>query len=369
MNLERTELINVAEGATFLGTGGGGDPYIGRLVAEQIFERYGAPEVISLEDLDDDANVYISAMMGAPSVLVEKIMGSQEIDLSVAALEKYTGRPADAILPVEMGGCNSMVPLAIAALRGLPVINADGMGRAFPELQMVTFNVLGVNASPMAMANEHEESIIINARSSKATEDRARQLVISMGGSVAISCYPMSGKTAKEVAIPGTLSLAEGVGQALNEGRKSGNPVGRLVDYLRGTEYYRHATVLFNGKVANLERTIHGGFNCGECHIRGHGETAETMVVEFQNENLVARIGDRIMAMVPDLICIVDADTGTPITTEALKYGQRVSVIAASVPAIMRSEAALEVFGPRAFGYDYDFIPIEHLSMTNQEKI
>ena len=58
---------------------------------------------------------------------------------------------------------------------------------------------------------------------------------------------------------------------------------------------------------------------------------------------------------------IVDADTGAPITTEALKYGQRVSVIAASVPPIMRSEAALAVFGPRAFGYDYDFIPIEQL--------
>lgn len=367
MKLDRAELINVAEGATFLGTGGGGDPYVGRLVAEQVFERYGTPEVISLEELDDDANVYISAMMGAPTVLVEKIMGGAELDLSIAALEKYTGLRADAILPVEMGGCNSMLPLAIAALRGLPVVNADGMGRAFPELQMVTFNVLGVNASPMSMANEHGETIIINARNAKETEDKARQLIINMGGSAAISCYPMNGRTAKRVAIPGTLSLAGGIGRALRQGRKAGRPVAALVDYLRSTDYYRHAAVVFDGKVANLERAISGGFTRGACHIRGHGEAAETMTVEFQNENLVARIGDQVMGMVPDLVCIVDADTGAPITTEALKYGQRVCVIAASVPPIMRSEEALAVFGPRAFGYEFDFVPIEKLISANND--
>ncbi|GAA6152841.1 DUF917 domain-containing protein [Pseudoteredinibacter isoporae] len=362
MKIRKQDLEPIAEGAAFLGTGGGGDPYIGRLVAEALFERYGEPEMIEASELDDDANVYISAMMGAPTVLVEKIIGGPELDLAISALEKYTGRQADAILPAEMGGCNSMLPLAVAAMRGLPVINADGMGRAFPELQMVSFNVHGVSASPMSMANEHGESIIINARDSHETENKARQLIIGMGGSAAISCYPMSGAKVKQTAIPGTLSLAKGIGESLSQGRKQNKPIDNLVDYLAGTKYYSQARRLFSGKIESISNRVEGGFTLGECHIRGIGEKSQQILtVEFQNENLIARLDGQLIAMVPDLICLVDTDTGTPITTEALKYGQRLCVIAANVPPIMRSEKALNIWGPRAFGYDFDFTPIEKL--------
>lgn len=362
VKVKKTDLKGIAEGAAFLGTGGGGDPYIGRLVAEALFNRYGEPEIIEASDLDDNANVYISAMMGAPTVLVEKIIGGPELDLAISALEKYTGRTADAILPAEMGGCNSMLPLAVAAMRGLPVINADGMGRAFPELQMTTFHVHGINASPMSMANEHGESVIINARSSKETENKARQLIINMGGSAAISCYPMSGAQVKATAIPGTLSLAQGIGHALTLGRKHNRPVQQLIEFLQSSPHYQHARVLFSGKVSNLKTGVEGGFTRGECVITGLSDAKQQqMVIDFQNENLVARINGQLAAMVPDLICLVDSDTGTPITTESLKYGQRLSVIAASVPPIMRSKKALEVFGPGAFGYDFDFTPLEKL--------
>jgi len=365
MRFNTNELEKVAEGAAFLGTGGGGDPYLGRLVAQSTYRRYGAPEIIDVDALADDANVYIAAMMGAPTVMLEKILGVPELDLAVAALEKYTGKKADAILPAEVGGCNSMLPLALASARGLPVINADGMGRAFPELQMVTFNVLGVNASPMSMANEHGESIIINARNSQETENKARKLIIDMGGSSAISCYPMDGATVKRTAIPGTLSLAHDIGDALAAGRKSGGAVNALIHYLRSTVYYQHAYKLFEGKIAGVESKVSEGFTRGECEIRAFGEQSRSMIIEYQNENLVARVNGKLVAMVPDLICIVDADTGAPITTERLKYGQRVAVIVASVPPIMRSDAALAVFGPRAFGYDVDYVPVEVLAVND----
>jgi DUF917 family protein len=60
---------------------------------------------------------------------------------------------------------------------------------------------------------------------------------------------------------------------------------------------------------------------------------------------------------------VLEADTAEPITTEGLRYGQRVKVMVVSTPAIMRSPEALEVFGPRAFGLDYDFVPIEELAV------
>ena len=60
--------------------------------------------------------------------------------------------------------------------------------------------------------------------------------------------------------------------------------------------------------------------------------------------------------MVPDLICILDSETAEPITTEELRYGQRVKVMAVTVPPIMRTPEALKVWGPRTFGFDVDYV-------------
>ena len=72
----------------------------------------------------------------------------------------------------------------------------------------------------------------------------------------------------------------------------------------------------------------------------------------------VARVGGEVLSVVPDLICILDAETAEPITTEELRYGQRVRVMAVTVPPIMRTPEALAVWGPRTFGFDVDYTPM-----------
>ena len=74
--------------------------------------------------------------------------------------------------------------------------------------------------------------------------------------------------------------------------------------------------------------------------------------IEFQNELLIARINGEVTVTTPDLICIVTEEEGEPVTTEVLRYGTRVAVIAVPAPAQLKSEVALEVVGPGAFGYD-----------------
>lgn len=61
------------------------------------------------------------------------------------------------------------------------------------------------------------------------------------------------------------------------------------------------------------------------------------MEIQIQNENLIARVDGKVRAIVPDLICIMDAETTEPITTEYLRYGQRVVVVSVAVPPIMRT--------------------------------
>ncbi|KHF31449.1 hypothetical protein CM49_06343 [Paenibacillus sp. P1XP2] len=85
------------------------------------------------------------------------------------------------------------------------------------------------------------------------------------------------------------------------------------------------------------------------------------MKVHFQNENLVAERNGQVAAMTPDLICLVDYETLLPVTTESLKYGKRVRVIGLPAHEKWRTEKGIETAGPRYFGYDYDYVPIEEL--------
>jgi uncharacterized protein len=78
--------------------------------------------------------------------------------------------------------------------------------------------------------------------------------------------------------------------------------------------------------------------------------------VDFQNEFTVGWIDGRLAAIVPDLICILDAVSGEAIGTETIRYGQRVTILSLPAAALLTTAEALLTVGPRAFGYDLDFM-------------
>ncbi|MDQ0218666.1 DUF917 family protein [Peribacillus cavernae] len=127
--LGKQEIEDIAVGAALLGTGGGGDPYIGKLMALQAIEEHGEITLLNADEVPDDALVVPSAMMGAPTVMLEKAPSGEEAINAFKNLESYLGKEIFATMPIEAGGLNSMLPLALAATLGLPVVDADGMGR------------------------------------------------------------------------------------------------------------------------------------------------------------------------------------------------------------------------------------------------
>lgn len=359
MQIELTDTRDFARGAAFLGTGGGGDPYIGRLLLEQALARSGAAQILSVEDLDDDALVVPVAGMGAPTVVVEKIIGFAEGERALRTLETRIGRKAVALISAEIGGLNALYPVAMAAHLGLPIVDGDGMGRAFPELQMVSFSIFGQRLAPMVMCDENGDTVIIESNDNQRVEKLARPVVVPMGGAAIVALCPMSGSAVKTCAIRGTLGLAVGIGRSIGAARGAQrDPFDALFHYLRGTEYYRHCKLLFDGKIVDLKRETLRGWAIGHVVLEDLAGR-ERLTITFRNEYLRAQREGRTVAIVPDLIAILDRETAEPITTENLKYGQRVKVIGASVPPIMRSERALKVWGPRAFGFDEPFLPIE----------
>jgi DUF917 family protein len=360
--VQSEDLPDLARGAALLGTGGGGDPYIGQLLVSEEIRRGGTVQLVDPAEVNDDDLVIASAFMGAPTVVIEKIPGGDEPVRALRLLEQRLGRTADAIIPMECGGLNSMIPLLVAARTGLPVVDGDGMGRAFPELQMETFGVYGVAGSPIAICNERGHEVVIDTGSDNhSMEWHARGVTIRMGGVSYIAEYPMSGADVKRTAIPGTMSLALRLGRVIREAReRQKDPFEALIESLADS-IYEHGRVLLEGKVIDVDRRSADGFVRGTATIASFdGRTSVELT--FQNEHLVARSEGRLLAIVPDLVSVLDAETAAPITTEALRYGQRVRVFAISTPAIMRTPEALEVFGPQAFGLAEEWTPVEDLA-------
>ena len=60
-------------------------------------------------------------------------------------------------------------------------------------------------------------------------------------------------------------------------------------------------------------------------------------------------------------ITLLDREKGFPITTENIKYGQRVIVLGMPCDPFWRTEAGIKQVGPRYFKYDVDYVSIDEL--------
>jgi len=364
MRINNIETIkDLARGAVVLGTGGGGDPYVGQLLLQQEVRNGNFVDVINARELDDDALVVSVAGIGAPTVLVEHLQGTGVCQRLLSRMEKYLGRRVDALIPAEVGGLNSIIPLALGAQVGLPVVDGDGMGRAFPHIEMVTFSVYGKSACPLFIENELGDSVIIeNTTSDRKAEDVARVVTGVLGAMVYSALYPMSGADVKEKAILGSMSLCLEIGRSIREGRaKFDDPLTGLLEVVHQPEQNRYAHVLFDGKIVDIRRETRDGWHFAEVDMRPLDGGPDEFQLGIQNEYLTARKNGKSVCIVPDLICTLDRESAEPITAEKLKYGQRLKVLGMSAAPMMRRPECLAVFGPRAFGIEEPFVPLEDL--------
>ncbi|WP_217588130.1 DUF917 domain-containing protein [Lentibacillus saliphilus] len=355
--LTEQDIKHISVGAAVLGTGGGGDPYIGNLMALAAIRKYGPVRVVTVDELDDNARVLPASGMGSPSVLVEKIPSFEQLSAPLKAYEQATETKTDVIMPIEIGGVNSLIPVAVAAMNGLPILDGDAMGRAFPEAQMVTFHLDGLKPGVAAIGDEQGNAVTIRPVDGFWAEKLARQVTIAMGGSSIVCDYGISGKQAKQSVIPGTLSLARKIGALLTTQVTTDiHPITQMLDILEGVK-------LFKGKATLIERRIEGGFTKGEATFEGMDEfNSQTCKLFFQNEHLLAEVDGHPVAITPDLIAVLDEETGMPITTEGLKYGARAVIVAFPANEKWRTEIGIQTAGPKYFKYDYEYIPLETLA-------
>lgn len=362
-SLRREDIDDFALGGGLFGCGGGGDTHIGKLMLEREMESIDEIPLLSVDEVPDDSLVVLTAMVGSPSVLLEKIPNGGEDRRIIEEVEKECGKPVAGILIGEVGGLNSVLPAVTAARLGLPLVDADPTGRCVPSVHATSFNINRLNLSPIVIVDEFMNTVVIRTEDHLKGERLTRSMIVEMGGSAIFAFCPITGAQLRKIGLPGAVTHPVQAGRTIREARTRGqDPFKALADLLTDIPLYGWADTLMEGKIIDVERRSDTGFTIGRTKILSLGGGADELELEFRNEHLVARINGEVRATVPDLITVLDSETGEHIGADRLRYGQRVTVMIARAPAMWRTERGLSILGPRAYDIDVDYAPVEILN-------
>lgn len=352
--LSLDDIEALAVGAWILGTGGGGSPYLGLLNMRRIYREGRRVRLISPDALADGDWVAVVSNMGAPLVGQERLTDSRTIARAVSLMEEHRGVRFRATMALEIGGGNAIQPLMAAAELGKMLVDADTMGRAYPEAQMTSVAVGNLRPYPLTTVDPRGlESIVERVPSWKWMERVSRKICVEYGSIAATCKAPRTGREVKEWGIHGTTSKAIAIGRAVRDAQR------RHLDPIEAILSVEPGKVLFAGKVVDVDRRTTEGFLRGTSTVAGiDGDRGSRVVLDFQNEWIVAWRDGEAIAMSPDLICVLDSVSGENVGTETIRYGQRVTLIGLPPPPVFATPRGLEHVGPRAFGYDLEYAPL-----------
>lgn len=351
--IEPDELEPLATGAWILGAGGGGSPYNTYLNLRELYRQGVRVSLLDPMALDDDDLVAVVSTMGAPLVFQERLTDPRLSVKPVLAIQDYLDCTFRAVMPIEIGGGNGLEPMLVAAKLNIPVVDADAMGRAFPEVQMTSFSIHNLKVFPMAVGDIRGNAVVVTEASSAEWVERITRAICTEFGSTAPTAEaPRTGREVKDCGILHSVTRAINLGQTVHDARaRHADPVNAVLDSEGGR-------LMFIGKVYDVDRRTTAGFLRGSARLEGldadHGSAFE---VDFQNEYLIGRRDGVATVTVPDIICLMDSETGEAVGTETLRYGQRVRVIALPAPPVLSTPKGLALVGPRAFNYDLDYRP------------
>ncbi|KAI8240599.1 putative D-/L-hydantoinase subunit A [Colletotrichum sp. SAR 10_99] len=370
--LSETDLDWITIGCYILGTGGGGSPYQHMLRLREMMRAGATVRIISPWHLKDDDIVACGGGKGSPQVSIEKPYGD-EIMESQVELYKYLNTKPTAVISLEIGGGNGLQGLILGASTNLdiPTIDGDWMGRAYPISHQTTPVVFEKKATmiPSCISDGNGRIMLMTKARTELDAERAFRAALSqMGSHVGCAKGPVSGRDTKSWVVENTVSLSWRIGRAVALSRCS-NTIDRvaeaIVDEVGGKE---SARVLFRGKIVGVERVTRMGHAYGEVIIEGVSadrKGVEKLVIPFKNENILAKKvdaegGEEILTIVPDLVCVIDAQNGEALGTQEYRYGLLVVVLGITASEKWTSTArGIEIGGPKGFGMDdLEYVPL-----------
>jgi DUF917 family protein len=365
------ECEDLVRGLCFRGAGGGGPPSRGLELLLHQLEAGREIRWVDLDSLPETAWTVTVAGMGGRAgeggteeelaqlgCFEEKYDALGLAVAAVQALEESKGVKVEAIVPGETGG--SAVPAAIAAALefGVPVVDGDyAGGRAIPEVPQALPELASIPVCPMSFVTRWGDVVILRDTVSSAMADRiGRMIAVASYGATGFSWYLMQAQQVKEVVATETLSKALRVGRAIREAREKGmDPVAEATTAVDGW-------VLFEGQITATEIADEESyaFGVGTHRLKGSGDYhGRTLSIWYKNEYHVSWLDDEPFVTSPDSMIIVDRKTGEPAISYDFSVGDEVAVVGRKAHEAHRTQEGIQALGPRHFGFEMDYVPIE----------
>lgn len=362
--LNRQDLYDILYGCTILGTGGGGELDEGIKLIDEALSLDKEFVLADVDEISDDALVCTPYMLGSISPLPEEEEKKYErlprikehpIMSAFKRMEENIGDKFYGTISCELGGSNTAISFYVAAMADSFIVDADIAGRAVPEITNSTYYINGLPAAPIALANEFGETAIYeNIIDDERAEDIVRSLAMVSRDTIAAVDHALEMKEVRHAVIKNAISYALEIGRTFRNAKENGKDVAKEVAEA-GDGF-----VVFRGKVKDYDWKTESGFTFGNVFIDGTGEyEGNEFRIWFQNENLVSWLNGEVYVTLPDLICFFNANTGETVTNPNHEAGMNVAVVVLPAPEEFTTEKGLEAFGPKHFGFDFEYKPAQ----------
>jgi hypothetical protein len=329
-------------------------------MAEVAIRAQGPLPVVDLADLPADGLIMPCAYLGSPSVITERIGTGREAVGIRHQVESHFGREVVAMMCTEIGGSNGPASVALASHAGLPLADADGMGRAFPGIEQVAMQVAGVHPGPSVLADDHEHVVLVQADTGEWLERLARSAVTAFGDCGASAEYVMTVEQARTSVVIGSISRALRIGTVLAEcaGMPTVAAVARVAEQFGGVSVLEGKVSVVTPVQPNTSVALAANRRSTALIDGINGDRGRCLRIETGHEYLAVLEDGEVRATTPDIITLFDVYSGNTVGTDSLRYGQRVVVLALPCPELWLEPAGLALVGPRAFGLDLDYHPL-----------
>jgi DUF917 family protein len=252
----------------------------------------------------------------------------------------------------------------MAALTGKAIVDGDTVGRSVPEVVHSTFTLCSVPITPFVIATPFGDLMLVTrVLNDRRAEDIDRFMAVASGGGVTVIDHPITGERLRKSIILNSISKSIEVGRSIREAREG--RISPIETLLRSTGGY----ILFLGEIDEVVREDRDGFIWGNVRLRGSDKFKDQIYeIWFKNENLVTWLDGKPHVTCPDLVSVIDPETAQALSNwgEDLARGRRVAVIGIRAPDIWRTKAGLDILGPRYFGYNIEYRPIEEIIRGRQ---
>ena len=278
---------------------------------------------------------------------------------AVHALSRHVGRAFNGVVRSEAGWATIDALMTANAL-DVPVIDGCMTGRSVPSMQQSTTFIAGIPGAPGALATQWGDMVVIEkAADDFRLEDIARGVAVASGGAVELASNMLTGAQVKTAIISGAFSQAMLLGRTVREARVRGqDPVAAMIKSANGV-------LLFTGRVAKSDMRKEGGFNWVDVVLQGTGRfSGHVYKVFVKNENMLTWLDGKPDAMAPDFIANLDPATGHALSSKDVgmggyPMGAEVAMVGLPASPLWRTARGIELVGPRAFGFDIDYVPVE----------